>query len=158
MDYSNGIIDDLMKDNYYRELLEKYDLKDVYNLKIMETMLPMYEKNIDLDKDPEIKGDGIVYFYFTIPEFYIDKNGEKKNYKEVIVPEAKEILINMASITIDDDEKEDFKKELLESSKFFCKVRKDVVFTLEKQEKRKAYVQKQLEKIKKKREEQYDEV
>ena len=158
MDYSKGIIDDLMKDNYYRELLEKYDLKDVYNLKIMEIMLPMYEKNIDLDKDPEIKGNGIVYFYFTIPEFYIDKNGEKKNYKEVIVPEAKEILINMASITIDDDEKEDFKKELLESSKFFCKVRKDVVFTLEKQEERKAYVQKQLEKIKKKREEQYEEV
>lgn len=133
MDYSKGIIDDLMKDNYYRELLEKYDLKDVYNLKIMEIMLPMYEKNIDLDKDPEIKGNGIVYFYFTIPEFYIDKNGEKKNYKEVIVPEAKEILINMASITIDDDEKEDFKNELLESSKFFCKVRKDAVFTLEKQ-------------------------
>ena len=52
-------------------------------------MLPMYEKNIDLDKDPEIKGNSIVYFYFTIPEFYIDKNGEKKNYKEVIVPEAK---------------------------------------------------------------------
>ena len=158
MDYSKGIIDDLMKDNYYRELLEKYDLKDVYNLKIMEIMLPMYEKNIDLDKDPEIKGNGIVYFYFTIPEFYIDKNGEKKNYKEVIVPEAKEILINMASITIEDDEKEDFKKELLESSKFFCKVCKDVVFTLEKQEERKAYVQKQLEKIKKKREEQYEEV
>ena len=110
MDYSKGIIDDLMKDNYYRELLEKYDLKDVYNLKIMEIMLPMYEKNIDLDKDPEIKGNGIVYFYFTIPEFYIDKNGEKKNYKEVIVPEAKEILINMVSITIDDDEKEDFKE------------------------------------------------
>ena len=64
----------------------------------------------------------------------------------------------MASITIDDDEKEDFKKELLESSKFFCKVRKDAVFTLEKQEERKAYVQKQLEKIKKKREDQYEEV